>query len=274
MSVEYKTPILSYANQAMPLHQRFAIRSLEQVTGRGPLYRRYRQYQKASRQTVAGVAQWDLAVETLGIYDTQVPVPNLPKPRDGRGLLLVANHPYGILDGVLLAWLASRIDADFRVIAIGVLCAEPSLNPNILPISFDPDRESLRQNVTTRQSAIKHLKRGNIVAIFPAGAVSWARQKHTAVEDEDWKPMAGKLINASGCDVLPVRFHGANSGLYQFFSRHMMSIRPGLYLRELKKSLDQQIDFSIGEVIKNEDLPELSDHALARYLRPFVENLR
>ena len=77
MSVEYKTPILSYANQAMPLHQRLAIRSLEQVTGRGPLYRRYRQYQKASRQTVAGVAQWDLAVETLGIYDTQDPVPNL-----------------------------------------------------------------------------------------------------------------------------------------------------------------------------------------------------
>ena len=273
MSAEYETPILSYANQAMPLHQRLAIRSLEQVTGRGPLYRRYRQYQKASRQTPPGVAQWDLAVKTLGIHDTESSLLNLPKPQAGRGLLMIANHPYGILDGVLLAWLASRIDADFRVIAIGVLCAEPSLNPNILPISFDPDRESLRQNVSTRRLAIKHLKQGHVVAIFPAGAVSWARQRHTLVEDEDWKPMTGKLINASGCDVLPVRFHGANSGLYQFFSRHMMSIRPGLYLRELKKSLDQPIDFSIGAVLKNETLPELSDHGLARYLRPFVEKL-
>lgn len=271
--LEQKVPLLSYANQSMPLHHRWAIRSMEQVTGRGSLRRRYRRYQRESRLLPDGSPQWDLAVETLGVYDVQSPHFVLPKRREGRGLLLIANHPYGILDGILLAWLASRFDEDFRVISIGVLCAEPRLNPNILPISFDSGREADRINIKTRRQAINHLKSGNVVAIFPAGAVSWARHRHMPVEDGDWKPMAGKLIRASGCDVLPVRFHGANSNLYQFFSRHMMSIRPGLYLRELKKLLDRPIDFSVGEVILNEDLPELADHDLARYLRQYVEKL-
>ena len=265
-------PVLSYANQSMSLPQRLAILSMEHISGRGRLYRRYRQYRQHCQHVHERQAMWDLAVDTLGIHDSKQQY-DLPTPRQGKGLLLFANHPYGIPDGILLAWIASRINADFRVIAINVLNAEPSLSPNILPIDFSDNRDATRQNISTRRSAIEHLCAGGVVAIFPAGAVSWARKRGAPVVDEVWQPMMGRLINASGCDALPIHFHGGNSQLYQFVSRHMMPIRQGLYLREVKKRLDQPINFSIGKMILHENLPSLSDRELSLSLRSEVYKL-
>ncbi|NQY82600.1 MAG: hypothetical protein HRT36_06205 [Alphaproteobacteria bacterium] len=165
------------------------------------------------------------------------PAMSLLQCYEGRGLLVVANRPYGILNGILLAWLDLRLDEDFRVIAIGILCPEPSLKPNILPINFDPRREATWKNVTSGRAALQYVRSGYVVEIFLVGAVLWAHRRCLAVENEDWKSVTGKLINTSGCDVLPVQFHGANSGLYQFVSRHLMSIRPDLYLRPFVENL-------------------------------------
>ena len=128
-----------------------------------------------------------------------------PKRNNDKGLLLIANHPFGVADGLSLGWIASKIDPNFKIIANGVLRQEPSLNRNILPIDFGLSRESMVVNIQTRKDAISYLKSGGVVAIFPAGQVSWAKKIGLPATDDDWKPLAGRLIKSSGCDVLPIK---------------------------------------------------------------------
>ena len=239
---------------------------MEALTGRGRLMRRYRDFQSAST-TFQTPGVWDVAIDHLGCRGPSTDQFTPPLRRKNKGLLLIANHPFGVADGVTLAWIASRIDPNFRVIANGVLRQEPSLNPNILPIEFQPSRQATKQNVETRRQSIQTLKSGGVVALFPAGAVSWSQQPGAPVEDDAWKPLVSRLIKASNCDVLPIRFEGANSRLFQKASRTSLSLRLGLYMHEIKRRLDQPICFELLPTIDFETIPELPDQALAHWLR-------
>jgi putative hemolysin len=264
-----RTPIISYAEAWMPAHQRWLIKAMETVSGRGRLITRYRQFQRAST-SVFGVDLWDIALDHLGARGPSTAQFVIPKRRPGQGLLLVANHPFGVADGVTLAWIASRIDPDFKVIANGVLCREPALNGNILPIEFQPSRAASKLNVETRRQAIATLKAGGVVALFPAGSVSWSPGKGLPVRDDLWKPLVGRLVRSAAPDVLPIHFSGSNSPLFQHASRTAMTFRLGLYLYEIRKRLDCPIDFNVNDVIPFETIPELPEQALANWLRDQV----
>lgn len=255
---------ITYADPRLPRLQRMVIKAVEGVTGRGALRRRYSRYLNEG-VLESGPQAWDRAVEYLGVTFDAPASPQLK--RDGRGLLVIANHPFGVVDGIVLAWIASRIDPAFRVIAHGLLLQEPSLLQNLLPIDFSGSKGADRRNVETRRTAIDMLSSGGVVGIFPAGAVSWSQRRNEPVRDEDWKPMTGKLIQASRCDVLPVRFHGKNSWPFQIASRHSQVLRAGLLLNEVRNKLDKPIQVEIGQRINNEALPDLEPRALVQHLR-------
>jgi putative hemolysin len=261
-----KPQTISYAEDWMPIPQRLLIKTMEAVTGRGRLMRRYRAFQSAST-TYQTPDVWDVAMDHLGCRGPATEHIKIPERRKNRGLLLVANHPFGVSDGVTLAWIASRLDPNFRVIANGVLRQEPTLNPNILPIEFQPGRQATKLNVDTRRQSIQTLKNGGVVALFPAGGVSWSQKRGAPVEDDPWKPLVGRLVKASECDVLPVRFDGSNSKLFQQASRTALTLRLGLYMHEIKKRLDQPIHFELMPIIENEHIPDIPEQALAHWLR-------
>ncbi len=255
---------ITYADPNMPVFHRAVIRTVEKVTGRGALTERYRRYLQAAAN-LSGPPAWDLAVKQLGLRFEVDATPACQRP--GRGLLLVANHPFGVVDGFVLSWIASRIDPNFQVIANGVLLQEPTLMPNLLPIDFTGTREANRINVASRRAAIERLRHGGVVGIFPAGGVSWSQRRNEPVRDDDWKPMTGKLIQASRCDVMPVRFHGSNSWSFQFASRHSQVLRLGLLLGEVRNKLDKPIDVEISPRIDFESLPDLEPADLTLHLR-------
>ena len=261
-----KAKVISYAEDWMPLPQRSLIKTMEFFSGRGHLTKRYRKFQSTSNQFI-GQDAWDLALDHLGVRGNSTETLVVPKRRSGKGLLLVANHPFGILDGVTLAWIASRIDPNFRVIANRVLRQEPSLNPNILPIEFRPGREATKLNVDTRRKAIEILRSGGVLALFPAGAVSWSPEAGVAARDDIWKPLVGRLIKASSTDVLPIRFNGANSKLFQQASRISLTLRLGLYMHEVFRRIDNPIDFILAPAVPFEEIPDLPDQELANWLR-------
>ena len=161
-----KPQTISYAEDWMPVPQRLLIKTMEALTGRGRLMRRYRDFQSAST-TFQTPDVWDVAIDHLGCRGPSTDQFTLPLRRKNKGLLLIANHPFGVADGVTLAWIASRIDPNFRVIANGVLRQEPSLNPNILPIEFQPGRQATKQNVETRRQSIQTLKSGGVCRSLP-----------------------------------------------------------------------------------------------------------
>ena len=158
-----------------------------------------------------------------------------------------------------MAWLASRIDKDFKVIAHGILQKEPSLAHSILPIDFSNAKDAMRKNVKIRREAIEILRDNGVIAIFPAGAVAWSRKKGLPAEEEYWKPMLGKIINSSNCDFLLTKFEGQNSNLFHLASRFHQTMKQSLYLYEIKKSLDKPIKFKVCKYYKNEELPKLND---------------
>ena len=125
----------------------------------------------------------------------------------------------------------------------------------------------MRNNVVTRQTAIKMLKNGGVVAIFPAGGVAWSRKKGLPIQEDDWKPMLGRLINDSNCDLIMTKFDGQNSKAFQLASRVHQTIKQSLYLYEIKKSLDKPMQFKVLKYLKNETLPNLNDRDLSLYLQ-------
>jgi putative hemolysin len=84
-------------------------------------------------------------------------------PRDGP-LIVIANHPYGILDGLMMGHILSQTRGDFRILAHQVFRKAEDLNRIILPISFDETKEALALNIETRK----------------AGAPTWAMAARSA----------------------------------------------------------------------------------------------
>jgi putative hemolysin len=258
---------ITYAEPWLPFHHRLFINIVETCSARIALKKRYETYTDKVKDK-KGNALWDQAIESLGIIK-----PNflLPEKNKKRGLVIAANHPFGVTDGVFLAWIASRIDPKFKVIAHGILQKEPSLAHSILPIDFSNSKNAMRNNVLVRRKAIEILKKNGVIAIFPAGAVAWSRRKGQPVQEEIWKPMLGKIINSSKCDFLLTKFEGSNSNLFQVASRIHQTVKQSLYLYEIKKSLDKPINFKVCKYYKNEELPYLDDKSLALFLQTEVE---
>ena len=272
-SDDSKAKVISYAEYWLPFSHRIFIHIIEILTGRFALKKRYNEFQKRIEQSDT-INAWDEAIDVMGFDFSELI--NLPKRNNDKGLLLIANHPFGVADGLSLGWIASKIDPNFKIIANGVLRQEPSLNRNILPIDFGLSRESMVVNIQTRKDAISYLKSGGVVAIFPAGQVSWAKKIGLPATDDDWKPLAGRLIKSSGCDVLPIKFHGQNSTLFQFASRIWnnkegvslgLTLRYSLYVMEICKTLDNHFKIDFLDIISNESLPNLGDRDLTDFLR-------
>ena len=137
----------------MPIQQRLLIKTKETLTGRGRLIRRYRAFQSAS-SPLQTPKVWDIAMDHLGCRGPSTEQIEIPRRRTNQGLLLIANHPFGVTDGVTLAWIASRLDPNFRAIANGVLRNRPSLTPNIFTVEFQPSRQATKIHVETRRQAV------------------------------------------------------------------------------------------------------------------------
>ena len=146
---------ITYAESWLPLHHRFLIHTVELLSARISLEKRYKNFISLC-QDKQGTDLWKHALNSMGIQTPKLDP--IPKRAKSRGLIIVANHPFGVADGVFLSWFASTLDENFKVIAHGVLRQEPILADNILPIDFSNRKDAMRNNVVTRQTAIKMLK--------------------------------------------------------------------------------------------------------------------
>mgnify|MGYP002052478086 FL=1 len=97
--------------------------------------------------------------------------PALAIPKQGP-LILVSNHPFGVLDGLALCYLTSLARSDFKFLAHSTFKKIPEIAPFVLPIDFDGASSALRSNIQTKHSAVKHVRSGGAIVIFPAGRVS------------------------------------------------------------------------------------------------------
>ena len=183
-------------------------------------------------------------------------------------VIIVCNHPFGGIDGIILASLLYKIRKDFKILANYFLGAIPDLRPVLFLVDPFGGKEATRANIGTLKTAVRWVKDGGMLAAFPAGEVSHFSWKKRKVDDPDWNHTIARLSHMAKAPVLPVFFQGHNSSLFQAAGLIHPILRTMMLPRELLKRNSQEIKLKIGHPIPYKRLALLNDPAdLTAYLR-------
>ncbi|MEM8491036.1 MAG: lysophospholipid acyltransferase family protein [Pseudomonadota bacterium] len=182
-------------------------------------------------------------------------------------LVLIANHPFGVVDGLILCDIASRMRKRFAILINALLCRDPELNSFFLPIDFADTKQALARNIGSKRAALEILKAGGIVLVFPSGGVSTrSRGGMGPLKDLPWTTFTAKLIAQSRATVLPFYFHGCNSRLFQVASNLHPALRASLLLHEASNKMGQRFHVSEGTPICYPEVEHLNRQALTSHL--------
>lgn len=245
---------ISYSHSAETRGGRALIRVMENSTGRLRLIKRARGYE---REVAKGRDFFDVMVDRYGLSLDVVSGSLKNIPRTGP-LIMIANHPYGILDGLMMGHILARTRGDFRILANSVFRKAEDLNRVILPISFETTKDALALNIATRKTALDYLRDGGAIGIFPGGTVSTAARPFSRPMDPGWRSFTARMIGKSGATVLPVYFDGHTSRLFQIASHMHSTLRMGLLIKEFRKRVDTPVRIAVGQPIGRDVLDPLA----------------
>ncbi len=250
---------ISYAYSARSRPGRAFIRLMENSTGRLGLIKRASGYEQ---ELASGGCFFDVMVQRYGLSLDVVSGSLNSIPATGP-VIFLANHPYGILDGLMLGHIISHTRPDFKIMAHSVFNRVPDLNRHLLPISFDQDRAALDLNLHTRKAALDYLGQGGAVGIFPGGTVSTGARAFSKPMDPCWRSFTARMIGKSQATVVPIYFDGHTSRLFQIASHLHSSLRLGLLIKEFSKRVDTPVRVVIGDPIGRNVLNPLAKDAKA-----------
>ncbi|MFK7939037.1 MAG: lysophospholipid acyltransferase family protein [Roseovarius sp.] len=256
---------ISYADSAQTKGGRAVIRTMENLTGRMRLIKRVAGY---DRDIAQGRDFWDVMVERYGL-SLQVVTGSLGNIPKDKPLILVANHPYGILDGMMMGHILRQTRGDFKILANDAFCAASDLSDVILPISFKTTKEAVALNLATRKTALGYLEQGGAIGIFPGGGVATSARLFSKPMDPGWRAFTARMVSKSDAVVVPVFFEGQCSRLFQIASHLHMTLRAGLLIREFKARVDTPVRVHIGAVLGRDQLDPMrgDGKSLVAFLR-------
>ena len=247
---------LSYARPDDPPFKRWMIRTIENMSGRERLADLYDYW----RHEIFGKSD-SVFTEMLNLIEVRLQADGQWPPADipATPIVMVANHPYGIGDGIAFLSLAEQLGRPFRVIINNDLMKVPEIRPYSLPISFEETKEAVALNLATRKEAVRLLKEGVTIVIFPAGGVATARKGLGRAEDLPWKMFTARLIQAANASVIPVYFDGQNGRLFHLVSQFSLTLRTSLLIREFQRLYGRQIRAWVGRTMPWDDLSKIAD---------------
>lgn len=259
---------ISYAsNVEHNFAQRLIIKTIENLTGRRKLEKIYKNF---SKNNLDPRFFWSGILDSMNIRVIEKSKYYSAIPSDGP-LLMIANHPFGIVDGLIMCSLASKVRADFKIITHETLKLLPELDEFILPITFnEKDKTTIKENILTTKKAKNHLINGGLLIIFPSGGVSMNKNREAAFLQDKWKLFPAKLLQQTKSDVFPVYFDGTNGFLFNIFAEKIknQTLKYSSYIHETKNKIGKEIVIYSGKVIKFEDLEDVYDRvALTEYLK-------
>jgi len=155
-------------------------------------------------------------------------------PESGAAIV-VANHPFGGIDGILLAYALSKVRKDIKILVNYFLLNIPELSPIFIPVDPYNRSGSTARNIASMRKALRWVKSGGMLVVLPAGEVSHFSWKRRRVEDPPWNHTVGRLVQLTKAPVLPVYFKGRNSALFQIAGLVHPRLRTAMLPRETAK---------------------------------------
>jgi putative hemolysin len=257
-------PIFSFANGEGGTISRRIIRGLERVTGQPRIKKIYLDYVDDNRPDHLF---WQDAVGRLNLNVDLNFDPGAYIPPKGR-LLVIANHPFGVVDGLVLCSELSKIRSDYQMITHEVLRQAPAVMHQILPINFAETAEALATNMQTRQDAMSQLKNNGALVLFPSGAISLAPRILGKAQDAQWKTFVAKLAQIEDTTILPVFFSGQNSMSYMLARKFSQTLGYSLMFREICRLMGQQVKVTVRKPVSNSVLSQFNNrNEMTEYLR-------
>ncbi len=230
----YDRTKLSYAGTFTDPRRAFVIRTIEWLTGKARLLYLIRKFEREGVET--GHAFFGHALRVMGIrLDT--PEAQIARiPREGP-VVIVANHPHGLVDGMVLAELIGHVRTDYKILTRSLLSGVPEVADHMIPVPFPHEEDAREGNLAMRRAAMGHLAAGGVVVLFPAGAVASSKTAFGPAVEKPWHSFTAKMIRLSGATVVPIYFKGRNSRAYQIANLISATLRQGLLLHEVVHAL-------------------------------------
>jgi putative hemolysin len=254
---KYDRRSLSYATTFDDPVKAAVIRTIEFFTGKLTIGRLIREFER--RGAPVGQPFWRACLDVMGI-DLTTPQSQLDRiPKDGP-VIVVANHPHGMVDGMIFADLIGRVRPDYRILTRSLLTAiDDVAGSYMIPVPFPHDKDAQRKGVEMRAKAMTHLKEGGVVALFPSGVVATSETWFGPAVEEEWNVFTAKMIRRSGAVVVPMKFPGANSRAYQIANKLSPILRQGLLLHEIVYALNKPQGPVVGHPLARPEVEKWAD---------------
>ena len=213
---------------------------------------------------------WKKTLNILNIDYYAEHITNIPKTGSA---IVVANHPFGLLDGLIICSIICDIRKDYKILINEEVSQIDQIREYLLPIKFSTVTEDIKKNIITKKKAIEHLNSNGILITFPSGEVATSSLIFNEANEREWKPLIGSIINKTKADIVPVRFFGKNSLFFHTIGFINNNLRRVLFIRELFNKKNKKFNLSIGKRITLPQKEKLSNRQIVEKLRSIVLNI-
>ncbi|MGE4553343.1 MAG: lysophospholipid acyltransferase family protein [Desulfovibrionaceae bacterium] len=182
--------------------------------------------------------------------------------------VLVCNHPFGVVDGLILYKLVSEVRADYKVMANHLMAFMPEMKDRTIEVDVFGSKEAVRSNISGMKQAMRWLRDGHLLIVFPAGEVASLRLKKRMVRDNAWSPTIAGLIRRTKATVVPACVKGKHGPLFQAVGLVHPRLRTALIPRANLKQTGRTVQVFVGNPISPAKLESLgTDKEIIDYLR-------
>jgi putative hemolysin len=188
-------------------------------------------------------------------------------------VIIVSNHPYGLLDGLIISSIVSNIRTDYKILINEEITQIDLIKKYLLPIKFSEITEDIKGNIKSKKNAIKFVNDGGLLILFPSGEVATSKFIFDQPKERDWKPLVGSIVKKTECKIIPVNFRGKNSFLFQTVGFLSDKLRRVLFVRELLNKSNNNFSLTIGKNINSKKFIDWNNSRVADYLKKKVLEL-
>lgn len=264
--VPYDKRKLSYANTFPNPWKANTIRTMEWLTGKFWLLRLIRRFEAEGVEP--GQAFWPQALRHMGIK-VRTPAHEISNIPATGPVVIVANHPHGLVDGMVLAEVIGRVRQDYKILTRSLLTEVEEIKQFMIPVPFPHEEGAIDKSLEMRKRAMAHLEKDGVIVIFPSGVVASSNSLFGPVVEREWNPFTAKMIQRSRAVVVPIYFPGRNSRWYQMANRVSATLRQGLLIHEVVNALHRPQRPVVGKPVGRDIIDRWRDNP-----RGFVAWLR
>ncbi len=248
---EYDMSRLSYAGTFSNPFKANTIRVLEWLTAKIQLLRLIRSFEKSGAPF--GSPFWPKAIRHMGIRIDTPDAEVARIPATGP-VVIVANHPHGLVDGMVMAEIVNRVRSDFKILTRSLLTGIPEVEEFMIPVPFPHEENARELGLQMRNETMAHLRAGGVIILFPAGKVAMSETWFGPAIEAEWNVFTHKMVRSSGATIVPMHFTGQNSRLFLIANKLSDTLRQGLLLYEIKRALFKPQRPFIGQPIPADEL--------------------